>query len=198
MPIPHPSPMYRVSIYRNPKSHIAVLTPIPHPQSQSHTPIPIPIPSPIAIGHTPGPSRSSVPPPSSHWLRCSSVPPPASHWSGSAPSRRRPLIGGRAAQSRPHPLIAQRQRRRLPLAEAQRAGAAVGSRLGPARLSPQPASLRSPGRPARHRRRNSTGTEPRHDGSGAELCGTGGRGGVGFGGGEVSAAPEQGRNPVRP
>ncbi|SGA34059.1 Uncharacterised protein [Chlamydia abortus] len=113
-----------------------------------------------------------------------------------------PLPGLSLADAQPSPApglsTGQRQRRRLPLAEAQRAGAAVGSRLGAARLSPQPAPLRSPGRPARHRRRNGTGTEPRHDGSGAELCGTAGGGGVGFGGGGVSAAPGQERNPVRP
>ena len=48
------------------------------------------------------------------------------------------------ASPRPRPLIGQRQRPRLRLAEPQRAGAAVDSRLGAARLSPQTAPLPQP------------------------------------------------------
>ena len=68
----------------------------------------------------------------------SSVPPPGSHWSA-------------AALSLPRRLIAQRQLRRLPLAEPPCAGAAVGSRQCQARLSSAKRRSGSPGRPAGER-----------------------------------------------
>ena len=92
------------------------LVPIPIPVPVP-VPAPVPVPSPIAIGHTLRPLLAN----------CRSASPPASHWSAAAPARLWRLIG-------------QRQRRRLRLAEAQRAGAAVSSRLGP------------PGCPVRRRR----------------------------------------------
>ena len=68
-----------------------------------------------------------------------------------------PLLWGHPRRStlplpQPHagpcrPLIGQRQHRRLRLAEAQRVGAAVGSRLGATRLSPQTAPHPQPGPP---------------------------------------------------
>ena len=97
-----------------PVPHPLVPIPIPVPVP---VPAPVPVPSPIAIGHTLRPLLAN----------CHSASPPASHWSAAAPARLRHLIG-------------QRQRRRLRLAEAQRAGAAVSSRLGP------------PGCPVRRRR----------------------------------------------
>ena len=87
------------------------------------------------------------------------------------------------------------------MAEAQRAGAAVGRWLGPARLSPQPAPL--PTRAAPHGpaaaaavRRSCPGSpepEVRHDGSGAEDSGAGGvrenGSGTGPGSGTVRGPP---------
>ena len=66
------------------------------------------------------------------------VPPPGSHWSA-------------AALSLPRRLIAQRQLRRLPLAEPPCAGAAVGSRQCQARLSSAKRRSARPGRPAGER-----------------------------------------------
>ena len=156
--------------------------PVPHPLVPIPIPVPVlvpvPVPSPIAIGHTLRPLLAN----------CRSASPPASHWSAAAPARLRRLIG-------------QRQRRRLRLAEAQRAGAAVGRWLGPARLSPQPAPL--PTRAAPHGpaaaaavRRSCPGSpepEVRHDGSGAEDSGAGGvrenGSGTGPGSGTVRGPP---------
>ena len=78
------------------------------------------------------------------------VPPPGSHWSA-------------AALSLPRRLIAQRQLRRLPLAEPPCAGTAVGSRQCQARLSSAKRRTGSPGRPAGERgvsRRCPGSTEP--------------------------------------
>ncbi|XP_040535065.1 uncharacterized protein LOC121111492 [Gallus gallus] len=103
---------------------------------------------------------------------------PRPHGRSAPPPALAPPTNG-PASPRPRPLIGQRQRPRLRLAEPQRAGAAVDSRLGAARLCPlRQRRCRSPPSAPQHGSAaaaavlqscpGSTETEPRHDGSGAE------------------------------
>ena len=85
-------------------------------------------------------AASARPSPGLSLVSGSSVPPQGSHWSA-------------AALSLPRRLIAQRQLRRLPLAEPPCAGVAVGSRQLQARLSLAKRRSRQPGPPRRKARR---------------------------------------------